>query len=222
MSTSVEHPGLDIEPVVDTRWHRTLLSLGIGLMVAAFTLLYVYLETLSRDPNLFWSIAPFIVIASVAGVGLPSYLATDMIHRHTWLQAAGASCLVLFMGFIIFWSSAVVATTGPSEVRVGAVPVLVTIKYDRSVWRSDVSARLAMANDLCVSNCLRGLSPEQVRAELGEPIRTVGPGVREMCYALTPTAEQTAEAQAKAEAMLLRVLFSSQGRVASVALGGAN
>jgi len=222
MSTSVGHPGLDIEPVVDTRWHRTLLSLGIGLMVASFTLVYVYLETLGRDSNLFWSIAPFIVIASIAGVGLPSYLATDMIHRHTWLQAAGASCLVLFMGFIIFWSSALVATTGPSGVHVGAVPVLISIKYDRTAWLSDVSARLAMAQDLCSSNRLRGLTPDEVRAELGEPMKVVGPGVCEMCYALTPTAQQTAEAQARAEAMLLRVLFSSQGRVASVALGGAN
>jgi hypothetical protein len=221
MSTSVEHAHMDLEPVVDTRWHRTLLSLGIGLSLAAMTLAYVYFATVGHDPALFVSIAPFIFVASLAGVGVPAYLATDMVHHKNWLQAAAASCLALFMAFLIFWSAALVATTGPSGVHLGDSPVVVTVKFDPAAWRTDVAARLAMAQDLCSSGRLRGLTSDQVRAELGEPMSTVGPGVAEMCYAVDPAGLQAASigAKQKAKTMLLRVLFSTRGRVASVALG---
>jgi hypothetical protein len=160
-----------------------------------------------------------VIIASIVGVGLPAYLATDMIHQHTWLQAAGASCLALFMGFIVFWSAAMVSTAGPSGVRVGAVPVVISVRFDPTTWQTDISARLAMVQDLCQSHRLEGLHPEEVRAQLGEPIKIIGPGVSEMCYALIPTAQPQADAKAEAKATFLRVLFSSQGHVASVALG---
>ena len=220
MSTSAEHLGLDIEPVVDTRAHRALFSLGAGLAMAVVTLSFVYFTTAGGDLTLLTTVAPFIVVASVAGVGLPVYVASDLIHRHTWLQAAAASCLALFMAFIVFWAAVVVATTGPSGVRVGATPVVITLKFDRTAWLADMSARLAMAQDLCSSDRLRGLTAQEVRAELGEPAETLGgPNIREMCYKLSPTPEQTAAAKAEAKAVLLRVLFSTEGRVASVALG---
>ena len=219
MSTSAEHVGFEFEPTVDTRWHRVLISMGVGLLVAVTTLSYVYLAALGRDPAMFGSVAPFIVVASVAGVGLPTYLATDMMHRRTWLQAAWASCLALFMAFLVFWSAALVVTTEPSGVHIGADPVVVSVRFDPAAWRTDLAARLVMARDLCSSGRLRGLTPAQVRAELGEPVEVVGPGCQEMCYAITPTAQRVESSTAAARATLLRVLFSSEGRVASVALG---
>jgi hypothetical protein len=220
MSASVEHSGVDLEPIVDTRWHRLLISFGVGAMFALLTLGYVRTATVRHDPAMWTSIAPFIAIASIIGVGLPTYLATDFVHHRGWLQAAGASCLALFLGFLIFWSAALVATTDSSSVRLGSSPVVASIRFDPVAWRTDVAARLAMARDICSTGQLRGLTVGQVRSQLGEPMIVVGPGVTEMCYALTPPGQSGNTAVSKAKQALLRVFFSPQGRVASVALVG--
>lgn len=220
MSASVEHSGVDLEPIVDTRWHRLLFSFGVGAMFALLTLGYVRSATVQGDPAMWTSIAPFIAIASIIGVGLPTYLATDFVHHRGWLQAAGASCLALFLGFLIFWSAALVATTDSSSVRLGSAPVIASIRFDPVEWRTDVAARLAMARDLCSSGRLRGLTVGQVRSQLGEPMMVVGPGVTDMCYALTPAGQGDTPTPLKARQALLHVLFSSQGRVAGVALVG--
>jgi hypothetical protein len=221
MSTSArEHSGFDMEPVVDTRLHRVLLSLAVGALLAAVTVGYMFAIAAHRGNALWADLGPFVVVASVVGVGVPTYLAAGFFHGHDWLKAAAASCLALSLGFMIFWSAAMVAATDTTGVHVAESPAVLYVKFDPLIWRTDVTARLAMARDLCTGNRLQGLTPAQVRTQLGDPMVTVGPGIREMCYALTPPATATATATSDAARVLLRVLFSSSGRVASVAVAG--